>query len=133
MQIPSSSPLTCSAKLSTAPTLRLGLITTSADLGKRVSALVDKLLVGMPTADFAGPAWRDFGEIAVVDDLDSAYVLADRYASEHVQILTENPREALKNMRTKGASRQPGAQPRSAIDSAGASGAPSVAALQSRD
>jgi sulfopropanediol 3-dehydrogenase len=79
------------------------LITTSADLGKRVSALVDKLLVGMPTADFAGPAWRDFGEIAVVDDLDSAYALADRYASEHVQILTENPREALKKMRNYGA------------------------------
>jgi sulfopropanediol 3-dehydrogenase len=79
------------------------LITTSADLGKRVSALVDKLLVGMPTADFAGPAWRDFGEIAVIADLDSAYALADRYASEHVQSLTEHPREALKKMRNYGA------------------------------
>jgi sulfopropanediol 3-dehydrogenase len=85
------------------PDSRAVLITTSADLGKRVSALVDKLLVGMPTADFAGPAWRDFGEIAVIADLDSAYALAERYASEHVQILTEHPREALKKMRNYGA------------------------------
>ena len=49
----------------------------------------------MPTADFAGPAWRDHGEVAVVETLDEAYALADRYASEHVQILTSNPREAL--------------------------------------
>lgn len=60
------------------------LITTSVDLGERVRELVEQLLPGMPTADFAGPAWRDFGEIAVVDDLDSAYTLAHSYASEHV-------------------------------------------------
>lgn len=79
------------------------LIITSAGLGTRVRTLIDRLLVGMPTADFAAPAWRDFGEIAVVDDLDSAYALADRYASEHVQILTGNPREALEKMQNYGA------------------------------
>jgi len=39
----------------------------------------------------------------VVDDLAEAYSVADRYASEHVQILTENPREALSVMRNYGA------------------------------
>ncbi|MDV3127021.1 histidinol dehydrogenase [Mycobacterium sp. 21AC1] len=79
------------------------LITTSAALGRTVMEEIDKLLVDMPTADFAEPAWRNHGEVAVVENLDAAYVLADRYASEHVQILTRHPREALEKMRNYGA------------------------------
>ncbi len=79
------------------------LITTSETLGRRVIELVDEILVDMPTADYAGPAWRDHGQVAVVENLYAAYVLADQYASEHVQILTANPREALDKMRNFGA------------------------------
>jgi sulfopropanediol 3-dehydrogenase len=79
------------------------LITTSEALGRRVIELVEQILPGMPTADYAGPAWRDHGQVVVVDDLAAAYALADEYASEHVQILTENPREALDAMRNYGA------------------------------
>ena len=79
------------------------LITTSETLARRVVEIVDELLPGMPTADFAGPAWRDHGQVAVVGDLDAAYVLADAYASEHVQILTAEPREALAKMHNYGA------------------------------
>jgi sulfopropanediol 3-dehydrogenase len=79
------------------------LISTSEDLAHRVIALVDEILPGMPTADFAGPAWRDHGEVVVVDTFDEAYALADQYASEHVEILTANPREALGRMRNYGA------------------------------
>ena len=39
----------------------------------------------------------------MVDTLDEAYALADEYAYEHVQILTENPREALDKMHDYGA------------------------------
>jgi sulfopropanediol 3-dehydrogenase len=79
------------------------LITTSESVGARVLEHIDALLPEMPTKDFAEPAWRDFGEIHVVDDLDEAYRLADSYASEHVQILTREPREALQKMRHYGA------------------------------
>jgi len=79
------------------------LITTSETLAAQVSDLVDTLLADMPTADYARPAWHHHGEIVVVDDLASAYALADRYASEHVQILTEHPREALAAMHNYGA------------------------------
>lgn len=79
------------------------LITTSETLGRDTIKLIDRLLPDMPTRDFAEPAWRNHGEVIVVDDLDEAYALADRYASEHVQILTENPREALAKMRNYGA------------------------------
>jgi sulfopropanediol 3-dehydrogenase len=79
------------------------LITTSESLAREAMAHVDDLLPGMPTSDMAGPAWRDHGEVHVVEDLDAAYALADTYASEHVQILTRNPREALDRMRHYGA------------------------------
>lgn len=36
-------------------------VTTSEALGHRVIALVEELLPDLPTADFAGPAWRDHG------------------------------------------------------------------------
>ena len=45
------------------------------------------------TADFAGPARRDHGEVVVTDSLDEAYKLANAYASEHAQVRQE-PREA---------------------------------------
>lgn len=79
------------------------LVTTSNLLGERVLELVEDLLPTMPTEDFARPAWRDHGEVVVVDGLDEAYALADEYASEHVQILTQRPREALEAMRNYGA------------------------------
>ena len=79
------------------------LITTSEDLAVKVIALIEEILPGMPTNDFAGPAWRDHGEVAVVEDLDAAWALADKYASEHVQVLTQSPREALEKMHNYGA------------------------------
>ncbi len=79
------------------------LITTSEELALAALAHIDRILPGMPTKDMAGPAWRDHGEVHVVDDLDAAYALADNFASEHVQVLTEEPRLALQKMRHYGA------------------------------
>lgn len=79
------------------------LITTSEDVGQSTIKYVDELLKILPTAALAGTSWKTFGEVIVVDDLDKAFALADVYASEHVQILTENPRDALKKMQNYGA------------------------------
>lgn len=79
------------------------LITTSEQLGRETISEVDRLLKILPTAALASVSWDTFGEVIVVDTLDEAYKLADTYASEHVQILTENPREALVKMSNYGA------------------------------
>lgn len=79
------------------------LITTSEELGRKVIEHIDTILVDMPTRDYAEAAWRDWGAVHVVATLDDAYVLADEYAYEHVQILTLNPREALEKMHDYGA------------------------------
>lgn len=79
------------------------LITTSAEIGQRVIEHIERLLPDMPTRDFAGPAWREFGQVIVVDDLGEAFALADSFAAEHVQVLTRDPRQALDRMRHYGA------------------------------
>jgi sulfopropanediol 3-dehydrogenase len=79
------------------------LITTSEQVAREAMAHIDRLLPDMPTRDMAGPAWRDHGQVHLVDDLDEAYRLADTFASEHVQVLTEEPRLALEKMRNYGA------------------------------
>lgn len=79
------------------------LITDSETLARAVAAHVDDILPGMPTKDFAEPAWRDHGQIIVVDDIEVAYALADTFASEHVQVLTVDPRRALEAMSNYGA------------------------------
>lgn len=78
------------------------LITNSEKVGRETLEQVDKLLPILPTRDLAGTSWKNFGEVIVVRDLDEAYNLADEYASEHVQILTERPREALEKMKNFG-------------------------------
>lgn len=79
------------------------LITTSPTLGQQVIDYIERLLPTMSTRDYAEPAWRDWGQVIVVDDLDEAYALADGFASEHVQIFTRSPREALTAMHHYGA------------------------------
>lgn len=79
------------------------LITTSTAVGEKTISEVDRLLKILPTADIAGVSWDKLGEVNVVSDLDEAYKLADEYAYEHVQILTQNPREALVKMSNYGA------------------------------
>jgi sulfopropanediol 3-dehydrogenase len=79
------------------------LITTSETLAVNAIEHIERLLPGMPTRDFAEPAWRDHGQVHVVADLDAAYALADTFASEHVEVLTREPRLALDRMRDYGA------------------------------
>lgn len=80
------------------------LVSTSEGAARDAMAWVDRLLPGMPTRDFAGPAWRDYGQVVVVDGgTEEAYRVADSYAAEHVEILTAQPRRALEVMRNYGA------------------------------
>ncbi len=79
------------------------LITSSERVGRETIAHIERLLPELPTRDFAGPAWRDHGQVIVVEDIKSAYALADTFASEHVQILTAEPRQALEVMNNFGA------------------------------
>jgi sulfopropanediol 3-dehydrogenase len=63
-------------------------ITTSEKFGCAVLAELERQLLTLPTAEVAGAAWKRWGEVAVVDGDDEAIVLSDKYAPEHLEILT---------------------------------------------
>src|SRR6266478_5275590 len=63
---------------------------------------IDRLLAMLPTADAAGKAWADFGEIILCDSEEEMVREADRVASEHVQVMTRNADYFLDNMKNYG-------------------------------
>jgi sulfopropanediol 3-dehydrogenase len=85
------------------PTSPAICITTSKKIAETLPAEIERQLKVLPTADVAGVAWRDYGEIILVDSLEEAVKEADRIAAEHVEILTKNPRFFLERMRNYGA------------------------------
>ena len=50
--------------------------------------LVPKLIAALPefNAKSAEAAWRDYGEVVLVDTREEAVVVSDRYASEHLEV-----------------------------------------------
>jgi sulfopropanediol 3-dehydrogenase len=85
------------------PTSPAICITTSRAIAEALPAEIERQLAVLPTADVAGVAWRDYGEIILVDSIDEAVAEADRVAAEHVEVLTRNPRYFLERMRNYGA------------------------------
>ncbi|RMF05233.1 MAG: histidinol dehydrogenase, partial [Chloroflexi bacterium] len=84
------------------PTSPAVLITTSETLARETEVEIGRQLETLQTADVAGKAWADYGQIILVDSDEEAVIEADKVASEHVQILTRNPRYFLDNMTNYG-------------------------------
>ncbi|HWI35895.1 MAG TPA: histidinol dehydrogenase [Burkholderiales bacterium] len=85
------------------PTSPAICITTSRRIGESLDAEIQRQLKVLPTADVAAVAWRDYGEIILVDSREEAVKEADRVAAEHVEVLTKEPRYFLEHMRNYGA------------------------------
>lgn len=85
------------------PTSPAVLLTTSRDLANGIEAEIGAQLETLPTADLAGVAWRDYGEVILCDSDAEMLAVADDIASEHVQILTRDPDYFLQNMSNYGA------------------------------
>jgi sulfopropanediol 3-dehydrogenase len=79
------------------------LLTNSEKLARDAMMEVERLLKILPTAELASVSWRDYGEVIVCDSEQEMVREADRIASEHVQVMTQNPAYFLKNMKNYGA------------------------------
>jgi sulfopropanediol 3-dehydrogenase len=84
------------------PTSPAVLITDSEKLARETMKEIDRLLTILPTADIAGKAWADFGEVIVCEGAAEMVREADRVASEHVQVMTRDPDYFLNNMKNYG-------------------------------
>ncbi|HVB69784.1 MAG TPA: histidinol dehydrogenase [Acetobacteraceae bacterium] len=85
------------------PTSPAILLTTSARIAREIEAEIARQLTPLPTAAVAGQAWRDYGQVILCDTDAELLAEADRIASEHVQVLTREPRWFLDRMRNYGA------------------------------
>ncbi len=85
------------------PTSPAILLTTSRKIVAEIDAEIERQLAILPTADVASVAWRDYGQVILVDTVDEMVSEADRIASEHVQVMTENPRYFWEKMTNYGA------------------------------
>ena len=84
------------------PTSPAVLLTNSEMLARETMTEVERLLSILPTAEIAGRAWKDYGEVIICDSTDEMVREADRVASEHVQVMTRNPDYFLATMKNYG-------------------------------
>jgi len=79
------------------------LLTNSEQLALDTMAEVERQLTVLPTAEIAGAAWKDYGQVILCDSYEEMVEVADAIASEHVQVMTRDPDYFLKNMSNYGA------------------------------
>jgi len=79
------------------------LITADAMLARAVEASVTAQLETLPRGSVAAAAWRDFGAVILVRDLDAAVPLIDVIAPEHVEIMSDNADRLAAKIRNAGA------------------------------
>ena len=79
------------------------LVTTDARLADAVGVEVERQLALLPKQAIAREGWEEFGAIITVASLDHAADLANRIASEHVEIATNDPQGLVPKIRHAGA------------------------------
>jgi len=85
------------------PTSPAILLTTDETLAKATIKEVARQLKTLPTADVAGQAWADYGEVILCADDEEMLAEADRVAAEHVEVLTRDPDWFLERLTNYGA------------------------------
>ncbi len=79
------------------------LLTNSEKLALETMAEIERQLKVLPTAAIAAKAWAEYGQVIVADSYEEMVKIADQIASEHVQVMTEDPEYFLSNMTNYGA------------------------------
>ena len=79
------------------------LITNSEKLARDTVQEVERLLEILPTAEIARQAWDNYGEVILCESYEDMLHEADFLASEHVQVMTQDPDYFLENMTNYGA------------------------------
>ncbi|RKR07402.1 sulfopropanediol 3-dehydrogenase [Kushneria sinocarnis] len=78
------------------------LVTTCRQLAEATLGEIERQLQTLATAEVAGRAWADHGEIRLVDDEQTMIKEANAIAAEHVEVLTREPRRHLATLKNYG-------------------------------
>ncbi len=79
------------------------LLTDDAAFADRVAQAVEYALETLPRKSIAGPSWRNFGGIIVVESLREACALSNHIAPEHLELAVADPEALLPHIRHAGA------------------------------
>lgn len=79
------------------------LVTTDMGLGDAVAAEVDRQLDLLPKQAITRDAWNELCAIITVTSLDEAVTLANRIASEHIELAVDDPQSLVPAIRHAGA------------------------------
>ena len=79
------------------------LVTTDQNLADRVSALTDEMANRLSRRDIIQKSLEDYGYILLADTMNDAIDAVNEIASEHLEILTENPMGTMTRVRNAGA------------------------------
>ncbi|GBE44316.1 sulfopropanediol 3-dehydrogenase [bacterium BMS3Bbin10] len=67
------------------------LFTTSRELAEAVARILPQLADDMPSGDVVRAAWKNYGEIILCETREEVCAIADRTASEHLQVIARDP------------------------------------------
>ena len=79
------------------------LLTTSNDIAKEVFDEVYKQLENHPRKDICNQSIKNWGLIAILDNIESCIELSNQFAPEHLEIITTEPRKILEFIDNAGA------------------------------
>ncbi|MEO6396748.1 MAG: histidinol dehydrogenase [Devosia sp.] len=79
------------------------LVTNDAALADTVAIEVERQMALLPRAEIAREGWEQYGAIIIVASLAEAVELANRIASEHVELMLDDPQALLGKIRHAGA------------------------------
>lgn len=78
-------------------------VTTSEELAKKISEYVEMFAEKLSRTDIIKKSLENYGYILVADTMDDAIDVVNDIASEHLEILTKDPKETMKQVKNAGA------------------------------
>jgi histidinol dehydrogenase/sulfopropanediol 3-dehydrogenase len=84
------------------PRSRAALVTTDRNLAEESVDELHEQLPMLRTEDVARESWAENGEVVLCSDLAECAEVANDWASEHLQVMTDEPRELLSDLHNYG-------------------------------
>jgi len=78
------------------------LISLSEGLAEDVLSEISQKLPALETEDTARKSWENNGEVIVVSDQETAITVANEYAMEHLQVMSDEPRSYFEGLQNYG-------------------------------
>ena len=84
------------------PRSRAALVATNRETAEESVAALEEQLPALRTEDIAREAWSENGEVVLVESRDEAAAVANDWAPEHLQVMTDDPRALLDDLHNYG-------------------------------